>query len=111
MQGHHPSRIAVPGLTDTQWDAYAANISVNPNGQTVIAARYSPPAHVEVNDTMNQIALYVAKLSNDHLAARMDQRRGSLEIGYRQEPGQGSAPSYAMRNRWLHPDDHIANHG
>jgi hypothetical protein len=39
-------------LTDLQWDAYAANISVDPNGQTVIAARYTTPAYVEVNDTM-----------------------------------------------------------
>ena len=54
-------------LNDAQWSAYAANISVDQNGQTVIAARYSPPAHVVVNDQMNQIALYVAKSSNDQL--------------------------------------------
>jgi hypothetical protein len=54
-------------LTDAQWDAYAANISVDANGQAVIAARYASPVHVEVNDTMNQIALYVAKSSNDQL--------------------------------------------
>jgi hypothetical protein len=30
-------------LTDVQSDAYVANISVDANGQTVIAARYAPP--------------------------------------------------------------------
>ncbi len=54
-------------LTDAQWNAYVANISIDQNGQLVIAARYSPPAHVVVNDTMSQIALYVAKSSNDQL--------------------------------------------
>ncbi len=52
-------------LTNAQWNAYAANISIEQNGQLVIAARYSPPAHVVINDTMSQIALYVAKSSND----------------------------------------------
>ena len=54
-------------ITDAQWNAYAANISTDQNGQLVIAARYGPPAHVVVNDTMSQIALYVAKTSNDQL--------------------------------------------
>ena len=30
-------------LTNAQWNAYAANISIDQNGQLVIAARYSPP--------------------------------------------------------------------
>jgi hypothetical protein len=37
-------------------------------GQPVLAPRYVPPAHIEINDAMTSVALYVAKASNDILS-------------------------------------------
>ena len=54
-------------LTDAQWNAYPANQIVNQAGQPAVAARFVPPAHIEVNDTMNSVTLYVSKASNDQL--------------------------------------------
>ncbi len=54
-------------LTDEQWNAYSANRTVDAQGQVVIAARYVPPVHVQVNDTMTSVMLYVAKSTNDQL--------------------------------------------
>ena len=54
-------------LDDEQWAAYPANITTDPQGQEVIAPRYTPPVHVEVNDTMTSVVLYVSKTTNDQL--------------------------------------------
>ena len=54
-------------LTDPQWDAYGANQIFDQAGHAVIAPRFVPPAHIEVNDTMNSVTLYIAKASNDNL--------------------------------------------
>ena len=54
-------------LDDEQWSAYPANISIDPQGQVVIAPRYTPPVYVEVNDTMSSVVLYVSKTTNDQL--------------------------------------------
>ena len=48
-------------LTDKQWDEYPANISVDANGQQVIAPRYVPPTYIEPVDTMTSVGLYVAR--------------------------------------------------
>ena len=54
-------------LSDAQWAAYPANVSVDPQGQIVIAARFVPPVHIEVLGTMTSPELFVAKTSNDQL--------------------------------------------
>ena len=52
-------------LEDDQWQAYPANVSIDAQGATVIASRYTPPAHVDVTSTMSSSDLYVAKSAND----------------------------------------------
>ena len=52
-------------LEDDQWQAYPANVSIDAQGATVIAIRYTPPAHIDVTSTMSSADLYVAKAAND----------------------------------------------
>jgi hypothetical protein len=54
-------------LTDKQWDEYPANLSLDANGQQVIARRYVPPTYIEPVDTMTSVGLYVARSSNEQL--------------------------------------------
>lgn len=54
-------------LEDDQWQAYPTNITSDAHGTLVIANRYTPPVHVDVNGTMSSAELYVAKASNDEL--------------------------------------------
>ena len=54
-------------LEDDQWQSYPANISIDAQGTTVIADRYTPPVHVEATGTMSSADLYVAKAANDEL--------------------------------------------
>lgn len=54
-------------LTVEQWNTYPANLSVDGNGQQVIAPRYAPPIYVEPANTMSSVELYVAKSTNDQL--------------------------------------------
>jgi hypothetical protein len=54
-------------LTEAQWADYPANYITDVQGQPAITPRYTPPAFVEVNDTMSSVALYLAKQSNDQL--------------------------------------------
>ena len=54
-------------LTDKQWDEYPANLSLDANGQQVIAPRYVPPTYIEPVDTMTSVGLYVARSSNEQL--------------------------------------------
>ncbi len=54
-------------LTTEQWNTYPANLSVDANGQQVIAPRCAPPAYVEPANTMSSVKLYVAKSTNDQL--------------------------------------------
>ena len=54
-------------LTDPQWIVYPANLSVDAQGQQVIAPRYNPPVYVEINNTMTSVEVIVTKSSNDQL--------------------------------------------
>ena len=54
-------------LTDPQWNAYPANISVDAQGQQVIAPRYNPPSYVGINNNMNGVEVIVTKSANDQL--------------------------------------------
>jgi hypothetical protein len=54
-------------LTDPQWNVYPANLSVDAQGQQVIAPRYNPPVYVEINNTMTSVEVIVTKSSNDQL--------------------------------------------
>ena len=66
-KNQHPRGLLSSLLTVAQWNDYAANSSVDAQGTIVIAPRYTPPAFIEINDTMTSAALYVAKASNDQL--------------------------------------------
>ncbi len=55
-------------LTDQQWAEFPSNTTMNQQGQPVLAQRFAPPAHVDINDGMTSVALYVAKASNDQLS-------------------------------------------
>ncbi len=52
-------------LTDAQWNAYSAKRSVDQAGNLVIAPRFIPPVHIDVDDTMNSVVLFVTKSNND----------------------------------------------
>ncbi len=52
-------------LEDDQWQVYPANISIDAQGATAIAGRYTPPEHIEATSTMSSADLYVAKASNE----------------------------------------------
>ena len=54
-------------LTDEQWNAYSANITVDPQGLVVIAPRFAPPNFIDINDTMSSVELFVATASNTKL--------------------------------------------
>ncbi len=62
-----PRGLLSPVLTDPQLNAYPANISVDAQGQQVIAPRYNPPAYVEINNNMNGVKVIVIKSTNDQL--------------------------------------------
>jgi hypothetical protein len=66
-KNQHPRGVLSVLLTIAQWNDYAANSSIDANGNIVIAPRYTPAAFIEINDTMSSAALYVAKASNDLL--------------------------------------------
>ena len=68
----HPLGLLSEVLTDEQWAAYPGNAVTNQAGQTQIAARYNPPAYVDINDGMTNVALYVAKASNERLQLWID---------------------------------------
>jgi hypothetical protein len=50
-------------LTDKQWNEYPANLSVDSDGQQVIAPRYVPPIYIEPVATTTSVGLYVARSS------------------------------------------------
>jgi hypothetical protein len=52
-------------LTDEQWPFYSTNISIDDQGHVLIAPRYVPRVYVELNDTMSNVALMVARTSNE----------------------------------------------
>jgi hypothetical protein len=54
-------------LSDEQWNVYPANQIADQAGQPAVAARFVPPAHIEVNDTLRLTTLYVSEASNDQL--------------------------------------------
>ena len=68
----HPNGLLSTVLTDEQWAAYPGNTTVDQNGQPQVVARYQPPAYVDIDDTMSNTALYVAKASNDRLQTWID---------------------------------------
>jgi hypothetical protein len=60
----HPLGLLSHILTDEQWAAYPDNTTIV-NGQSQIALRFKPKAYVEIEDTMSNAELYVAKSVND----------------------------------------------
>ena len=68
----HPLGLLSEVLTDEQWAAYPGNAVIDQNGQLQIAARYVPPAYVEIIAQMNNIELYVAKASNERMQLWVD---------------------------------------
>jgi hypothetical protein len=51
-------------LNAAQWNAYALNISVNDEGQQVIAQRYAAPAYVELEAGMTANEITITKARN-----------------------------------------------
>jgi hypothetical protein len=60
----HPLGLLSHILTDEQWAAYPGN-TIIVNGQPQIEPRFIPKAYVDINDTMSNAELYVAKAIND----------------------------------------------
>jgi hypothetical protein len=52
-------------LTDEQWAAHPGNSVVDQQGAIQIAPRYQLPNHVDINNNMSSVELYVAKATND----------------------------------------------
>ncbi len=48
-------------LNTAQWESHALNISVNDEGQQVIAQRYAAPAYVELDFNMSATEITIAK--------------------------------------------------
>ncbi len=51
-------------LNAAQWNAHALNISVNDEGQQVIAQRYAAPAYVELDADMSATEITITKARN-----------------------------------------------
>ena len=68
----HPLGLLSEVLTNEQWAFYPGNATIDQNGQNQIATRHIPPVYVDINDTMTNVQLYVAKASNDRLQLWID---------------------------------------
>jgi hypothetical protein len=52
-------------LTNAQWANYPTNITTDSQGNVVIAPPYVPQPYVQLNDQMSNVALMVARTSNE----------------------------------------------
>ena len=68
----HPNGLLSEILTNEQWAAHPGNTTIDQNGQPQVAARYQPPAYVDIIATMTNTEMYVAKASNDRLQLWID---------------------------------------
>ncbi len=68
----HPNGLLSEILTNDQWAAYPGNTTMDQHGQPQVAARYQPPAYVDIVATMTNAEMYVAKANNDRLQLWID---------------------------------------
>jgi hypothetical protein len=52
-------------LTNEQWTDYPTNITTDAQGNVAITPRYVPQPYVQLNDQMSNVALMVARTSNE----------------------------------------------
>ncbi len=51
-------------LNPTQWDTHVSNVSINDQGQSVIAQRHSPPEYTEITADISPTEITVSKMRN-----------------------------------------------
>jgi hypothetical protein len=59
-------------LTDEQWAVHPGNSVVDQHGNVQISQRYQLPVHVDINNYMSSVELYVAKATNDRRQLWLD---------------------------------------
>jgi hypothetical protein len=52
-------------FTNEQWASYPTNTSFDAQGNLIIALRYAPQPYVQLNDQMSNVAMIVARTSNE----------------------------------------------
>ena len=52
-------------LNPTQWETHVSNVSINDQGQSVIAQRYSPPEFTEITAEMSPTEITVSRMRNN----------------------------------------------
>ncbi len=60
-----PTGLLSSVLTPSQWAEYPTSITTDAQGNVVIAPRYAPQPYVQLNDQMSNVALMVARTTNE----------------------------------------------